>query len=199
MAELYNHCCSAETLHSFSRNLSELCWVFTRMSGSKDPGGDRICSPWVNKEGGDIRNVWGVWTHGVGVHVQWDMCPTMWRHLSTGKTRLRSIRWHCTVVGERTTNPGKRRFISVGEAHLGSVNDKTACWYDDFLEWKGYEPTKLPYVQVCRVQVIPWGRYHHRRDWVVVECRWRVYPYLSFWWRIPPVPAWIIIWTSETT
>ena len=77
--------------------------------------------------------MWGVWTHGVGVHVQWDMCPTMWRHLSTGKTGLRSIGWQCTVNH-------RRRFISVGEAHLGSVNDKTACRYDDFLKSVRHHP-----------------------------------------------------------
>ena len=63
--------------------------------------------------------------YGRGPRAMGHVSHNMWRHLSTGKTGLRSIGWQCTVNH-------RRRFISVGEAHLGSVNDKTACRYDDF-------------------------------------------------------------------
>ena len=62
-----------------------------------------------------------------GVHVHWDKCPNQWRHHCVGKNDYPTIGWQCCVNH-------KRRFISVGKGHYGSVNDKTAVKYDDFIK-----------------------------------------------------------------
>ena len=61
-----------------------------------------------------------------GVHVHWDKCPSQMRHLCTGKSPYPTLGWQCAVNH-------RRRFISVSNAHMGSVNDKAAVKSDDFV------------------------------------------------------------------
>ena len=68
-----------------------------------------------------------------GVHVHWDMCPTQWRHLCTGKNPYPTIGWQCAVNH-------RRRFISVGPAQFGSVNDMTAIKSDTLLCQLRHDP-----------------------------------------------------------
>ena len=68
-----------------------------------------------------------------GVHCAWDMCPVGWRHLFTGKDPVPSIGWQCSVNHQR-------RFISVSPGNLGSVNDKTAVQYDNFVKSLRHNP-----------------------------------------------------------
>ena len=68
-----------------------------------------------------------------GVHVHWDKCPSMWKHLATGKNPYPTVGWQCAVNHNR-------RFIHVSSAHLGSVNDMTACKYDDFIKELRHNP-----------------------------------------------------------
>lgn len=62
-----------------------------------------------------------------GVHVHWDRCPTMFRHMCLCKNEYPTIGWQCSVNHNR-------RFMSVADAQMGSVNDKTACKYDNFVQ-----------------------------------------------------------------
>ena len=62
-----------------------------------------------------------------GVHVHWDRCPVQWKHLCTGKNEYPTIGWQCVVNHNR-------RFMSVSKGQMGSVNDKAACKYDEFVK-----------------------------------------------------------------
>ena len=131
ITELCNDLCCAETLRSFFTKFTRtMIHVF---------GDEWIHPPRTQEEIESVvhestrRGYPGCLGFMDGVHVQWDMCPTLWRHLSIGKDATPSIGWQCTVNH-------KRRFVSVGKAHLGSVNDKTACRYDDFVKELRQQP-----------------------------------------------------------
>lgn len=61
-----------------------------------------------------------------GVHVQWDKCPSQWKHISIGKCDYPTIGWQCACNHNR-------RFISVQKANLGSINDQNAIKMDRFV------------------------------------------------------------------
>ena len=68
-----------------------------------------------------------------GVHVHWDMCPSQWRYLCTGKNPYPTLGWQCAVNH-------RRRFISVGSVQFGSVNDMTAIKSDVLLSQLRHNP-----------------------------------------------------------